>query len=165
MDILEKSYPDDDHVFINDKSTTHLKRARDMVSERRMPVNALKEEKNWLVPTPNLDESRNQFFGVRSGPSTKTRSFDEISENWCDCHIRIPSYESQTPPPIQASIIVHVANLCDICKRNLKPGGILGESLATESFDMLVRILSLKKATIDPGTVRDREDTGKELLG
>ncbi|KAF9647678.1 hypothetical protein BDM02DRAFT_3116648 [Thelephora ganbajun] len=64
MDILKKSYPDDGHA------TTHLKWARDAISERRMPASTSKEEKNRLVQTPSLDESERQFFGARSGPST-----------------------------------------------------------------------------------------------
>ncbi|KAF9642304.1 hypothetical protein BDM02DRAFT_3124682, partial [Thelephora ganbajun] len=63
MDILEKYYPDDGHVFINDNATTHPKRARGVVSECRMPVNTSKEI-NRLVPTPSGDESGNRFFGV-----------------------------------------------------------------------------------------------------
>ncbi|KAF9647671.1 hypothetical protein BDM02DRAFT_3187748 [Thelephora ganbajun] len=66
MDILEKYYPDDDHVFIDDNATTHPKWARDVVSERRMPVNTSKEI-NRLVPTPSLDESGRQFFATPDG--------------------------------------------------------------------------------------------------
>jgi hypothetical protein len=37
MDILERDYPDEDHVFIFDNTTTHLKRADDALAARRMP--------------------------------------------------------------------------------------------------------------------------------
>lgn len=37
MDILDRDYPDEDHVFIIDNATTHLKRADDALSARKMP--------------------------------------------------------------------------------------------------------------------------------
>ncbi|KZT64015.1 hypothetical protein DAEQUDRAFT_733158 [Daedalea quercina L-15889] len=37
MDILDKDYPDDKHVFIIDNAPTHLKRADDALSARKMP--------------------------------------------------------------------------------------------------------------------------------
>jgi hypothetical protein len=65
MDILKEYYPDDDHVFIYDNATTHLKRARDSISARRMPMNTSKPGKNWLVLTPSLDESGHQVFSSK----------------------------------------------------------------------------------------------------
>ncbi|OJA21652.1 hypothetical protein AZE42_13631, partial [Rhizopogon vesiculosus] len=43
MTILEKDYPDEDHIFVFDNATTHLKRADDALSARQMP----KTCKNW----------------------------------------------------------------------------------------------------------------------
>ncbi|KAG1871816.1 hypothetical protein DFJ58DRAFT_837130 [Suillus subalutaceus] len=37
MDILEKNYSDEDHVLVFDNATTHLKRADDALSARKMP--------------------------------------------------------------------------------------------------------------------------------
>jgi len=37
MDILEKHYPDDDHVLIFDNASTHQKRPDGALSARRMP--------------------------------------------------------------------------------------------------------------------------------
>jgi hypothetical protein len=37
MDILEKHHPDEDHVFVFDNATTHLKLAEDAISARHMP--------------------------------------------------------------------------------------------------------------------------------
>ncbi|KAF9230806.1 hypothetical protein BU15DRAFT_6835, partial [Melanogaster broomeanus] len=39
MDILEKYYPDEDHILVFDNATTHLKRADDALSARKMPKN------------------------------------------------------------------------------------------------------------------------------
>jgi hypothetical protein len=65
MDILEEYYPDDDHIFVYDNATTHLKRAQDSISARRMPMNTSKPGKNWLVKTPSLDESGHQIFSSK----------------------------------------------------------------------------------------------------
>lgn len=61
-DILEEYFPNDDHIFVYDNATTHLKRARDAISARRMPLNTPKPDKNWLVQAPSLDESGNQIL-------------------------------------------------------------------------------------------------------
>jgi hypothetical protein len=37
MEILKKDYPDEDHVLVFDNATTHLKRADDALSARKMP--------------------------------------------------------------------------------------------------------------------------------
>ncbi|KIJ58494.1 hypothetical protein HYDPIDRAFT_178060 [Hydnomerulius pinastri MD-312] len=45
MDLLEKHYPNSDHVLIFDNATTHLKRAKGAISARHMP----KGTKEWGV--------------------------------------------------------------------------------------------------------------------
>jgi hypothetical protein len=65
MDILNWHYSDEDHIFIFDNTTTHLKQADDALSAHHMPnshQNAEKngmgqigvEEKNWGVETNML---------------------------------------------------------------------------------------------------------------
>ena len=49
MDICEKYYPNKKHVFIFDNATTHLKRADDALSARKMPKFTPKEGTNWGV--------------------------------------------------------------------------------------------------------------------
>ena len=63
MDIIQRHYPDDDHFFVFDNATTHLKRADTALSARKMPMKTSKPGKNWLVETPSLDESGKQLHG------------------------------------------------------------------------------------------------------
>lgn len=49
MDIYEKYYSDDDHLFIFDNATTHAKRADNALSARKMPKNTPKEGTNWGI--------------------------------------------------------------------------------------------------------------------
>lgn len=55
MDILEKHYPHEDHVFIFDNATTHTKRADNALSARHMPKGTSKPGANWGVETPVRD--------------------------------------------------------------------------------------------------------------
>lgn len=54
MDVIKKLYPDDDHLFILDNATTHLKRADDAISARKMPKG----------PSPARSGGSTQRFGV-----------------------------------------------------------------------------------------------------
>jgi hypothetical protein len=49
MEILARDYPDEDHILIYDNVTTHLKRADDAISARKMPKNIPKEGTNWGI--------------------------------------------------------------------------------------------------------------------
>jgi len=49
MDILEKYYPDEDHVLVFDNVSTHQKRPDGALSARRMPKQTSTVEKNWGV--------------------------------------------------------------------------------------------------------------------
>lgn len=51
--IALEAYPDDEHVFIYDNATTHLKRPENAPSARHMPKNP----KNWLIEVIKHDES------------------------------------------------------------------------------------------------------------
>jgi len=50
MDILEKHYPNEDHVLVFDNAKTHLKRADDALSACHI----------WKTPSPSLEEN----FGI-----------------------------------------------------------------------------------------------------
>ncbi|KAF9496013.1 hypothetical protein BDN71DRAFT_1390261 [Pleurotus eryngii] len=49
MDILNKFYPNEEHVLVFNNATTHLKRADNALSARKMPKGTSKPEKNWGV--------------------------------------------------------------------------------------------------------------------
>ena len=57
INILNEYYPnsDFDHVFIYDNATTHLKRADDALSARKMPKNTPKPGKNWGIEVSKRD--------------------------------------------------------------------------------------------------------------
>jgi hypothetical protein len=58
MDILEKHYPDEDHVFVFDNATTHLKHKEDALSATKMPKNV----KEWGITANKLDEDCNPVY-------------------------------------------------------------------------------------------------------
>ncbi|KDQ07621.1 hypothetical protein BOTBODRAFT_119805 [Botryobasidium botryosum FD-172 SS1] len=47
MDILQRYYPNERHVFVFDNATTHLKRADSAISARHMPKNMPKNGREW----------------------------------------------------------------------------------------------------------------------
>lgn len=49
MDILEKHYPNKDHVFVFDNASTHQKRTDGALSAHRMPKCTSTAENNWGV--------------------------------------------------------------------------------------------------------------------
>ena len=53
IEIVQKYYPDDDHVLVFDNATTHVKRAGNALSARRMPKNPLF---SWGVTVPVKDK-------------------------------------------------------------------------------------------------------------
>ncbi|KIK72661.1 hypothetical protein PAXRUDRAFT_21729 [Paxillus rubicundulus Ve08.2h10] len=59
MDILQKHYQDEDHVFVFDNATTHLKRADNALSAHNMP----KSCRVWGVETPVRDASGKPVYG------------------------------------------------------------------------------------------------------
>ncbi|KAG0701937.1 hypothetical protein DFH29DRAFT_982561 [Suillus ampliporus] len=65
MMILEKDYPDDDHVFIFDNTLTHLKRADDAISARQMPKGC----RCWGVDTPVWDTQGKPICGPDGKPT------------------------------------------------------------------------------------------------
>ena len=55
MDILEANYPSENHVFVFDNATTHLKCADNALSACKMPKNTPKDGKNWGVEVTVVD--------------------------------------------------------------------------------------------------------------
>jgi hypothetical protein len=62
IDILQKHYPDDDHVLVYDNATTHLKRADGALSARKMPKSTSKPEANWMVKVNALDANGKPIY-------------------------------------------------------------------------------------------------------
>lgn len=62
MDILGKYFPHDHHVLVYDNARTHLKRAPDALSARKMVLNIPKPGRNWLVEVPKLDGQGQQVY-------------------------------------------------------------------------------------------------------
>lgn len=56
MDVLEKDYPNYDHVFVDDNATTHLKRSEIAISARKMPKNIPKPGTNWGIDVTKRGE-------------------------------------------------------------------------------------------------------------
>ena len=69
MDILQKYYPNDNHVFIFDNATIHTKRPPGSLSARSMPKGPSKlgaknpEETNWLVKVDVTDDHGRPVYG------------------------------------------------------------------------------------------------------
>jgi len=62
MDILEKHFPNDQHIFIYNNARTHLKRSPYTLSACQMVLNTPKPGKNWLVEVPELDDQGRQVY-------------------------------------------------------------------------------------------------------
>ncbi|KAH7904621.1 hypothetical protein BJ138DRAFT_1106667 [Hygrophoropsis aurantiaca] len=65
MDILQKCYPDEDHIFVFDNATTHLKRAEDALSARRMPKGP---SESWGIWINKKDDSGRPVHGADGKP-------------------------------------------------------------------------------------------------
>ncbi|KAF8548685.1 hypothetical protein OG21DRAFT_1393756, partial [Imleria badia] len=64
MAILEKHYPHEDHVFVFDNATTHLKHADGALSARSMP----KSCKEWGVDVLAKDAAEKPVYGSNGKP-------------------------------------------------------------------------------------------------
>ncbi|KII89329.1 hypothetical protein PLICRDRAFT_110047 [Plicaturopsis crispa FD-325 SS-3] len=64
MQILKDHYKDEEHVLIFDNATTHLKRADDALSARKMPKGTSKYDKNWGVVVNLTDADGNLVHGT-----------------------------------------------------------------------------------------------------
>ncbi|KAG2055339.1 hypothetical protein BDR06DRAFT_981939 [Suillus hirtellus] len=97
MAILEKDYPDDDHIFVFDNATTHLQRVDDELSAHNMPKGC----KVWGVSTPVRDIRGKQVCG----PDGKILMYKVCIANgilndgsqqelyWQDCHPNTGMFE------------------------------------------------------------------------
>jgi hypothetical protein len=72
IDILEKYYPNEDHVLVYDNATTHLKRPDGALSARKMPKFTSKLESNWLVEVNAVDANRKVIY-TPDGKILKTK--------------------------------------------------------------------------------------------
>jgi len=70
MDILQKYYPNNDHIFVFDNATIHTKHPPGSLSARHMPKNIPKpkakepeKEANWLVELDATDEQGRPIYG------------------------------------------------------------------------------------------------------
>ncbi len=89
MAILQEFYPQYEHVFIYDNASTHLKRAPDALSARRMPKNIPKAGTNWGVETTK----RNPITGkIEYQPDGKP---EKIKIRMADAHLA-----DGTPQPL-----------------------------------------------------------------
>jgi transposase len=55
IDILQEFHPDYEHILIYDNATTHLKRAEDALSARKMPKGIPQSGKNWGIEVSKRD--------------------------------------------------------------------------------------------------------------
>jgi hypothetical protein len=83
MELVKEIYPNEDHVFVYDNATTHLKRPDGAHLARKMPM----KPKEWLVEVPKCDaetgkpiasekeliQMEDGYFG--EGDNRKTQSF------------------------------------------------------------------------------------------
>jgi hypothetical protein len=72
IEILSKDYLDEDHVFVFDNVTTHLKQAEDALSARKMPKFTPKLGTNWGVEVTLKAADGSAVFDERGKPK-KTR--------------------------------------------------------------------------------------------
>jgi hypothetical protein len=72
MDILQKHFPDEDHVLVFDNATTHLKRADGALSARRMPKGISKPGTNFGVEVSVLGDDGKPVYG-RDGKIAKEK--------------------------------------------------------------------------------------------
>ncbi|KAJ3968854.1 hypothetical protein EV361DRAFT_870518 [Lentinula raphanica] len=68
VEILKRDYPDEEHIFVYDNAPTHLKRAEDALSARKMPRNPPRDGKNWGVEVTVRDESGRVTYDNRGKP-------------------------------------------------------------------------------------------------
>ena len=69
MDIIEKYFPDEEHLFLFDNATTHTKRADDALSARKMPKFTPPPGKNWGVSVTERDSNGNIIHNNAGKPN------------------------------------------------------------------------------------------------
>lgn len=73
MNILLEYYPQFDHVFVYDNATTHLKRAEDALSARKMPKNIPKPGTNWGIWVTKRDATTGKPICQPDGTPEKVK--------------------------------------------------------------------------------------------
>ena len=72
IDILEKYYPDQDHVLVYDNVSTHQKWPDGSLSAQKMPKFTSKPESNWLIKVDAVDANGRQIYAP-NGKVLKTK--------------------------------------------------------------------------------------------
>ena len=72
MDLLDKYYPDEDHVLIFDNATTHTKCPKGALSDCYMPKNTSNLDRNWGVKVNQRDQNGKPVYGS-NGKILKTK--------------------------------------------------------------------------------------------
>jgi len=72
INILEKHYPNEDHVLVYDNATTHLKCPDGALLAQKMPKFTSKPESNWLVKVNAVDATRKPIYAP-NGKILKTK--------------------------------------------------------------------------------------------
>jgi hypothetical protein len=62
MEILKKHFPDEDHVFMFDNATTHMKHADGALSARQMPKGISKPETNFGIEINVIGDDGKQVY-------------------------------------------------------------------------------------------------------
>src|SRR5271168_1695102 len=73
VDILQKFYPEYEHVLIYDNATTHLKRAEDALSARKMPKGIPKPGTNWGIEVSKRNPITGKIVYLPDGSIEKTK--------------------------------------------------------------------------------------------
>lgn len=73
MDIVLEKYPDFDHVFVYDNAPTHLKRADDAISARKMPKGIPKAGSNWGIEVSRRHPDTGRLMYSADGKVEKTK--------------------------------------------------------------------------------------------
>ncbi|KAG9224502.1 hypothetical protein CCMSSC00406_0002347 [Pleurotus cornucopiae] len=73
MDILTQHYPNEEHILVFDNATTHLKRADDALSARKMPKGTSKLGKNWGVDVTAISPDGSALYDP-SGKLIRTKA-------------------------------------------------------------------------------------------
>ncbi|KAI6010804.1 hypothetical protein F5J12DRAFT_781787 [Pisolithus orientalis] len=121
MAILEKHYPNEDHVFIFDNASTHMKRSEDSLSAQNMPKGC----REWGVDVPVQDASGQAVLGPNGKPlTTKARITygffkDETPQEfyWPDGHHHSGKFKGMAQILIELGFnITHLKAQCKHCE-------------------------------------------------
>ncbi|KAG2071495.1 hypothetical protein BDR04DRAFT_1016009 [Suillus decipiens] len=69
MDIVQKHWPNEDHIFIFDNAMTHIKCPDNSLSARKMPKNTPKVGTNWGIEVTARNSSGQIIYGTDGKPT------------------------------------------------------------------------------------------------